>query len=42
MARKNHRKRMPKGKSRRLFKKTASRTHKKNISKFVSRGGIRL
>lgn len=28
--------------NRRLFKRTASKVHKKNLSRKVSRGGIRL
>lgn len=36
------RKRMSKRKSKKLFSKTASRTHKKNVSPAVMRGGIRL
>lgn len=34
--------RLSKGRSRRLFRKTASRTHKKNIKAGPMRGGIRL
>jgi hypothetical protein len=38
-----YRKRVSRGKSRRLFSKTASRVHKKNaMSGMNSRGGIRL
>lgn len=33
---------MKKSKSRRLFSKTASRTHKKNTRRAPMRGGIRL
>lgn len=36
------RKPMSKKKSRRVFKKTASRTHKKNVRPALMRGGIRL
>lgn len=33
---------MPRKKSKKLFSKTASRTHKKNITNRPMRGGIRL
>lgn len=33
---------MNNGKSRKLFRKTASRTHRKNVSSGPMRGGIRL
>lgn len=33
---------MPNGKSRKLFRKTASKTHRKNIASAPMRGGIRL
>lgn len=36
------RQKMNKRKSRKLFTKTASRTHKKNLMGGVKRGGIRL
>lgn len=36
------RKRMPKGKSKRLFTKTASKTHIKNVQPTPQRGGFRL
>jgi len=36
------RKKLSRGKSRRLFSKTAGRTHKKNVSPAPMRGGIRL
>lgn len=36
------RRKMNKRKSRKLFTKTASRTHKKNVLSGVKRGGIRL
>ncbi len=37
-----YRSKMRKGKSKRLFRKTASRTHRKNVSPRPMRGGIRL
>ena len=37
-----YRKKMSKGRSRKLFRKTASRTHKRNVSSRPRRGGIRL
>ncbi len=37
-----YRRKMSKRRSRRLFKKTGSRTHRKNISPRPMRGGIRL
>lgn len=36
------RSRMSRKKSRRVFAKTASRTHKKNVKRPIMRGGIRL
>lgn len=36
------RKRMSRGKSKRLFSKTASKTNRKNVSPRPMRGGIRL
>lgn len=36
-----YRRKLKKGKSRKLFKRTASRTHKRNV-KHVMRGGTRL
>lgn len=37
-----YRKKISKGKSRRLFKNTANRTHKINVVRKISRGGIQL
>lgn len=37
-----YRKKLKKSKSRKLFRKTAMRVHKKNAPRFVMRGGIRL
>jgi len=37
-----YRKKMKKSKSKRLFRKTAQRTHKKNNRAMVMRGGYRL
>ena len=37
-----YRKKISKGRSRRMFRKTASRTHKRNVSTRPRRGGIRL
>lgn len=37
-----YRKRMNKRKSKRLFKKTANRTHKRNRAGYSTRGGRRL
>lgn len=37
-----YRKRMSKSKSKKLFRKTASRYHKKNRPRAMSRGGTRL
>lgn len=34
--------RMSKGRSKRVFSRTAGRTHKKNLMRPVMRGGIRL
>lgn len=36
------RKRLSRGKSRRLFSRTAGRTHKRNLVTTVMRGGIRM
>ena len=36
------RRKMSRKKSRRVFKRTASRTHKKNVRPPMRRGGIRL
>lgn len=36
------RKRMSKGASRREFRRSASRTNKKNVARMCPRGGIRL
>jgi len=37
-----YRKKMKRGKSKKLFSRTASRTHKKNMRSGPMRGGIRL
>lgn len=37
-----HRRRMGKKNSRRLFRRTAGRTHKRNLRATSARGGIRL
>ncbi len=37
-----YRKKMRRGRSKRMFSKTASRTHRKNVSPRPMRGGIRL
>jgi len=37
-----YRRRMSRGKSKKLFRRTALRTHKKNFRTAVMRGGIRL
>lgn len=36
------RRRMSRGKSRRLFKKTAGRVHRRNVQKRPMRGGYRI
>lgn len=36
------RRKMAKGKSKKLFQRTARKVHKKNHRPYVSRGGIRL
>ena len=36
------RKRVSRRVSRRLFKRTARRIHRRNLPKYISRGGIRL
>ena len=36
------RKRMRKAKSRKLFRKTAAKTHKRNMPRTLMRGGFRL
>lgn len=37
-----YRNKMEKGRSKRLFSRTADRTHKKNLGRTVMRGGLRL
>lgn len=36
------RKRVSRRASSRIFKRTASRVHRRNIPKYISRGGVRL
>jgi len=36
------RRKMSRGRSRRLFKKTASRSHKRNFHRHPMRGGLRI
>lgn len=37
-----YRRKMARGKSRKLFRRTADRTHVKNLGRTVMRGGLRL